>query len=128
MWPTLDRGRRLLRGTPAGSGNPPDAPRLDEPDIAGEVVIVFTRLDVERLAAALAVLLGDAVQRPDTPDRIERALGRLLVHRGAAGTVDVLRRPAAVSTPEAWEVRLCGTDPASATAVRDAGRTGSFAA
>ena len=98
-----------------------------DPTPVEDAVVVFSRFDVDRLGQALAVLLGDAVERLDTPSRIERALGRLLADRVAPGTVEVLRRPAAISTPESWEIHLSGTDRASVVAVREAGRTGTFA-
>ncbi len=84
--------------------------------------------ELDKLRVALQHALGSAVERPDTPARIERALSLLLAQRGAVGRPRVLRRPAGVSTPESWEIHLDGVEPATATAVRDAGRTGRFPA
>ena len=119
MRPTLDRGRRFLRGSPT----PADAAGSTIED----VVIVLGVVEVEHLRTALEALLGDTVERPDTPARIERALDLVLARRGASGRARVLRRPAALSTPESWEIHLDGTDRASGTAVREAGRTGVLA-
>jgi hypothetical protein len=134
MWSTIDRARRRLdRG---GSGT--TAPALEtvgqEPDTATstaarkleDVVIVFGPAELDHLRVALERALGDAVERPDTPARIERALSLLLARRGAPGRPRVLRRPAAVSTPESWEIHLDGVEHATAKAVRGAGRTGRF--
>jgi hypothetical protein len=124
MWPTIDRARRRLRGStdPSSTSEPkaPTARRLED------VVIVLGRAELDQLRAALQDVLGDAVERPDSPARIERALSLLLARRGAPGKPRVLRRPAAVSTPEAWEIHLDGVDRMTGDAVRDAGRTGRF--
>ena len=89
-------------------------------------MIVLGQEELDHLRAALQAVLGDAVERPNSPARIERALSLLLVARGAPGKPRVLRRPAAVSTPESWEIHLDGVDRATSAAVRDAGRTGRF--
>ena len=90
-------------------------------------MIVLGCLELDRLRAALQQVLGDAVEHPNTPARIERALSLLLTRLDAPGRPRVLRRPAAVSTPESWEIHLDGVDRATGKAVRDAGRTGKFA-
>jgi hypothetical protein len=124
MWPTIDRARRRLSGALVSSADPttPPAGRPVE-----DVVITFGAVELDQLRGALQLLLGDAVERPDTPARIERALGLLLVHRGAPGVARVLRRPAGLSTPEAWEIHLDGVDHATSAAIREAGRTGVLA-
>ena len=147
MWPTIDRARRRLRGgTPdpgpgrgieaAGRSRPTppagepgaETPRAVAPSRVDDVVIVLGRFELDQLRVALQRALGDAVEPPDTPARIERALSLLLARRGAPGRPRVLRRPAGVSTPESWEIHLDGVDRATGEAVRDAGRTGRFAA
>ncbi len=90
-------------------------------------MIVLGRLELDHLRAALQAVLGDSVERPDSPARIERAISLLLQERGAPGRPRVLRRPAAVSTPESWEIHLDGVDRATGAVVRDAGRTGRLA-
>jgi hypothetical protein len=128
MWPTIDRARRRLGG---GASEPVESTNPVEPASAGrrveDVVIVLGQLELDQLRAALQGALGDAVERPNTPARIERALTLLLTRRGAPGRPRVLRRPAGVSTPESWEIHLDGVDRATGAAVREAGRTGSFA-
>jgi hypothetical protein len=146
MWPTIDRARRRLsHGTPdpcpgfgaaddgAPEREPSDEPGADTPPAVAasridDVVIVLGRFELDQLRVALQRALGDAVERPDTPERIERALSLLLARRDAPGRPRVLRRPAGVSTPESWEIHLDGGDQATGESVRGAGRTGRFAA
>ena len=145
MWPTLDRARRRLTGAsddaaratgdsrsraataPATPGKSSDAPATASRRVE-DIVIVLGSVELDQLRAALQDVLGDEVERPDTPARIERALSLVLARRGAPGRPRVLRRPAGVSTPESWEIHLDGVDRATGTAVRDASRTGGFAA
>jgi len=136
MWPTIDRARRRLSGTAEAAdgtlstGVPACEPAAAAPTAAHveDVVIVLGRQELDHLRAALQAVLGDAVERPNTPARIERALSLLLTRLDTPGRPTVLRRPAAVSTPESWEIHLDGVDRATGTAVRDAGRTGRFTA
>ena len=125
MWPTIERARRRLTGEPLRAESAdPDAiptPRLED------VVIIFSAIEMYQLREALEEVLGDAVDRPDTPARFERALELLLTTRGAPGKPTVLRRPAILTTPESWEIHIDGTDRATSRAVRSAGRTGLFA-
>jgi hypothetical protein len=127
MWPTIDRARRRLSGAqaPVASTGPAE-PATATGRRVEDVVIVLGQLELDQLRAALQQALGDAVERPNSPARIERALSLLLTRRGAPGRPTVLRRPAGVSTPESWEIHLDGVDRATGTAVREAGRTGSF--
>ncbi len=124
MWPTIARARRRLTGEllPGESADPDAVPaqRLED------VVIIFGAGDMYQLREALESVLGDAVDKPDTPARFERALEMLLTLRGAPGTPTVLRRPAILTTPESWEIHIDGTDRATSRAVRSAGRTGLF--
>ncbi len=133
MWPPIHRARRLLAG---GTGASRDvattmaelaATRSTSDAELEDVAITMGAAELDRLRQALQRLLGSAVDRPDTPARIERALALYLTYRAAPGRPRVLRRPAAISTPECWEISLEGTDRATATTIRDAGRTGRFA-
>ena len=126
MWSTIGRARRRLdRGATRTSVPGPDrAPAPEMTDDLEDVVIVFVPDEVERLRVALQHALGDTVERPDTPARIERALSLLCARRDVTGRPRVVRRPAAVSNPESWEIHLDGVDQATAMAVRSSGRTG----
>ena len=129
MWPTIARARRRLIGDllpgdrdEAEDDAPPvPAPRLED------VVLIFGAAEMFQLGEALESVLGDTIDRPDTPARFERALEMLLTARGAPGTPTVLRRPAILTTPESWEIHIDGTDRATSRALRSAGRTGFFA-
>ena len=135
MWATIHRARRRLGGDDVGipadrvaverwsTPDPAAAPRHVE-----DIVIVLGRADIDRLRHALQTTLGDAIEQPNTPARIESALALLLSLAGSPGRPRVLRRPAGVSTPESWEIHLDGAERASGIAVRDAGRTGRFSA
>ena len=131
MWSTIHRARRRFAGediapssVPVSETDPPSAaPRHLE-----DIVIIFGRPEIDRLRHALQTTLGDGIEPPDTPGRIETALACLLERADAPGSPRVLRLPAGVSTPESWEIHLDGADRASGAAVRDAGRTGRFAA
>jgi hypothetical protein len=98
------------------------------PQPVEDIVIIFGRVEIDRLRHALQRALGPAVEPPNTPARIEHALGLILDLAGSPGRARVLRRPAGVSTPESWEIHLDGTERASGIAVREAGRTGRFTA
>jgi hypothetical protein len=134
MWLAIDRARRRLsdraaaRGT-AARNEPTDRSSTHEPDAHAveDVVIVLGRGQVALLLVALETALGDAVDRPNTPARLERALSLLMADRGEPGRPRVLRRPAVLSTPESWEIHLDGIERTTGIAVREAGRSGFFA-
>jgi hypothetical protein len=135
MWPAIDRARRRLsdrvvapadataRRTRDGGSTTPqpgDVPTVED------MVIVLGRPEISVLLVALETALGDAVDHPDTPATLERALSLLLADRSEPGRPRVLRRPAILSTPESWEIHLEGIEPAMGSAVRDAARNGVF--
>ena len=134
MWPTIDRARRRISGdSPAPDPEPeisicaPSAPSAPSAPVGIEdVVIVPGGPELEQLLRALQGFPGAAEERPDTPARIERALSGLIASRGGTGRARVLRCPAGVSTPEAWEIHLDGIDRETSDAIRAATRTGSF--
>ncbi len=136
MWPTIDRARRRLGGASAMSDDQQHGPaRAAEADdaadptaIVEDTVIYLGPVELDQLRTALTRHLGGAVDRPDTPARLEQAIELILADRGAPGHPRVVRRPAGISTPECWEVHLEGVDPASDSAIRDAGRSGAFTA
>lgn len=125
MWTTLYRARRRIGGSdeaPLPAEVEPDLP----PEAVEDVVIVLGRLEIECLRHAIQRSLGDRVDHPNSPARMERALAVLLGRDGSAGRPRVLRLPAALSTPESWEIHLDGVERTTVTAIRDAGRTGRF--
>lgn len=124
MWPTIARARRRLTGEPL-PGESTDIELVPTARLE-DVVIIFGAGEMFQLREALEEVLGDAVEKPDTPARFERALEMLLTLRGAPGTPTVLRRPAILTTPESWEIHIDGTDRATSRALRSAGRTGLF--
>ena len=67
-------------------------------------MIVLGHIELDRLRAALQQQLGDSVDRPNTPARIEHALALLLARDGLPGRPTVQRRPAGLSSPEYWEI------------------------
>jgi hypothetical protein len=132
MWSKLDRTRRRLRRASAKPA-PGAAPTGDPSAIAAtapgmNVVIAIGRPEFDRLGAALQTVLGPTTTRLDTPDRLEAALAVAIVGLGATGETRVERRPAGLYTPEAWQVRLTGAEPAIEIAIRRAIREGVFAA
>ncbi len=129
MWPAIRRARRRPSAGGSVSGwADGDEAAASATGVVEDVVIVLGQAEVALLLVALETELGDAVDRPDTPARLERALAALLAGRGEPGQPRVLRRPAALSAPESWEIHLDGVTPATGVAVRAAGRSGVFAA
>ena len=131
MWPTIDRARRRISGdSPAPDPEPEISTCAPAAPVAAagieDVVIVPGGPELERLLRALQGFLGATEERPDTPARIERALSGLIASRDGTGRARVLRCPAGVSTPEAWEIHLDGIDRETSDAIRAATRTGSF--
>ena len=125
MWTGLARARRLL-----GRDDAPEPALVAVPAVIAaqpspvdaEVVVSLARGDVDKLAHALQALLGPGLTRPDTPARLEAALAAAVTELGGDGRPRVVRRPAGVTTPEAWQIRLSGIDPAIADQIRGATR------
>ena len=133
MWSKLHQTRRRLRGQAGrpGPGAAPTDPASTAVDATGpwaDVVIAIGRPEFDRLGVALQMVLGPGTQRPDTPDRLEAALADAIVGLGATGVTRVARNPAALYTPEAWQLRLTDAEPAIEIAIRRAIREGIFAA
>jgi hypothetical protein len=123
MWTTVHRARRRFRhdGPPA---NDRSAPGPAEP--VSDVLLALSRPELERLIRALGESLANS-DRPDTPARLEAALNMAIAHRTGRGSPHVLRSPAALHTPEAWQLRIEGIDAATHAALERAIRGGSFA-
>lgn len=58
----------------------------------------------------LEALGGPDATRPDTPARLQAALGEAIGAGGGAGQPVVTRRPAGVYTPETWQIDVLGAD------------------
>jgi hypothetical protein len=140
MWPSIARARRrigdVLTSAPANGTAAPGAasdPAPTNPETAAtaptssleDVVIVLDGHDLEALQDALATTL-DIGDRPDTPARLGTALSALIRARGGTEVPQVIRLPAGLSTPEAWEIRFDAVEPRTCEAIREATRTGSF--
>ncbi len=125
MWTTLQRARLRI-----GRAHDMTVTVEAEPDLprgaVEDVVIVLGTLEIDCLRHALQLSLGDTVDHPNSPARMERALALILARDGLPGSAQVLRRPAGLSAPEAWEIHLQGVEHATVMAIRDAGRTGRF--
>jgi hypothetical protein len=137
MWPTIERTRRRLFGGAADQGDTSAVPvptdgatslavRPDDAALDRGTILTLGRPDLDRLGAALVALLGPATVRPDTPARLEHALGEATAALGHTARVSVERLPAGVTTPEAWQVRLSEADADTVAAIREAIRLGSF--
>jgi hypothetical protein len=143
MWPSIARARRrigdVLTSAPAngtaapGAASDPAAGTATTPATSAtaptsaleDVVIVLDGHDLEALQDALATTL-DIGDRPDTPARLGTALSALIRARGGTEVPQVIRLPAGLSTPEAWEIRFDAVEPRTCEAIREATRTGSF--
>ena len=124
MWSRLARARhRLGHDDTTGSLHESAPVTTADPAPAGaDVVVSLGKSDVDRLAHALQALLGPGLTRPDTPARLEAALAAAVTELGGDGRPRVVRQPAGVTTPEAWQIRLSGVDPAIADQIRGATR------
>jgi hypothetical protein len=132
MWPSIARARRRIGLSPEpqqpATPLPPEALDAVPNDRLDDALIVLTPVDFDRLCRALAMSLGDPDERPDTPARIGAALSTILADLGTTAHPTVLRRPATVSVPEAWEIHLANIDPPTCERIREAARTGRFEA
>jgi hypothetical protein len=133
MWPSLARARRLASRSSTTDLLPATAEAAEAearaeadaaltPHVDTDLVVSLGRPDVDRLAGALQVLLGPGLTRPDTPARLEAALASAVERLGGDGRPRVVRQPAGITAPEAWQIRLTGVDPAIADAIRGATR------
>ena len=125
MWETLERARRrLLRDDAPADPNVASAaatgPGRDE---AADLAFALGRTELERLISALADESGDG-GRPDTPARLQAALGRAIETVAGTGVPTVTRRPAGLYTPETWQIEIAHADGRTRAAVDLAMRGG----
>lgn len=129
MWPSIARTRDLVSrlvqtgSRPVHGSAPLDGDTVSAPigsSVTDDVVLTLGRTELDRLGIALQDLLGPATARPDTPARLESALAAAVARLGGSGRPSVSRRPPGLTTPEAWQVRLTGIEPAIGDAIRHA--------
>jgi hypothetical protein len=122
MWQPLARARHRLAGrTPAAVSSRVDAgPPTD-------LTLALGRADLERLIGALAEVPGIDAARPDTPARLEAALGAAIAGVAGLGTPTVTRCPAGLYTPETWQIVVVGADNRTRTTLDKAIRGGGLA-
>jgi hypothetical protein len=96
----LVRGRAAAPGADAGAQ-----------DTTSEYV--FTRSELQPVLQAIRVKVACGPIPLDSPLRLEEALTSLLKGLGGRGSVVVRRSPAALMTPEYWQIVLAGLDPAT---------------
>jgi hypothetical protein len=139
MWPSIARARRRIGDvltptasngatTPDGASDPSVAATTAAgPTVLEDVVIVLDGHDLDALRDALATTL-EMDHLPDTPARLGNALSAAIRAHGGSAIPRVIRLPAGLSTPEAWEIRFDVIDPRMCDGIREAIRTGRFPA
>jgi hypothetical protein len=124
MWETLERARRrLLRDDPLPEPNAARSVATGAVrDETVDLTLALGRAELERLIGALAD--DDGAGRPDTPARLQAALGRIIETVAGTGIPTVTRRPAGLYTPETWQIEIVHADGNTRTAVDRALRGG----
>ena len=82
-------------------------------DDLADAEYVFTRAELQVVASAILAALGDDAASLDTPFRLQEALATLIRGVGGRGDVVVRRSPAALLTPEYWQMALIQLDRAA---------------
>jgi hypothetical protein len=80
---------------------------------------VFTRADLQPVLHAIRGSLGCGDVALDSPHRLQDALRTLIRALDGRGEVTVRRSPAALLTPEYWQIDLTDLDSRTAAALRD---------
>ena len=127
MWDTLERARRRLLRRRSSTGV--DTARRAAADGGPSVDLSYAlgRADLERLIGMLAAVGSPDAARPDTPARLQAALGEAIGAGGGAGQPVVTRRPAGVYTPETWQIDILGADIRTRSVLEHAIRGGGAA-
>jgi hypothetical protein len=84
--------------------------RLEEADSSVNAEYVFTRPELQPVLLAIRASLGQESATLDSPFRLQEALIRLIGELDGRGDVVVRRSPAALLTPEYWQIVLTGLD------------------
>jgi hypothetical protein len=127
MWDTLERARRRLIRRQSATGSDAARRATAEGDPSVDLSYALGRADLERLIGVLAALGGPDADRPDTPARLQAALGEAIGAGGGAGQPLVTRRPAGVYTPETWQIEVVGADVRTQSVLEHAIRGGGAA-
>ena len=118
MWPTLARARRLVRREPTTDLLPAtaEAAEAEAKAEADPALLLAAGRGRRRVARVAPTSIAwpvpcrpcsvRALTRPDTPARLEAALTTAVERLGGDGSPRVVRQPAGVTTPEAWQIRL----------------------
>jgi hypothetical protein len=99
-------------------------PRLRVPTVVAPTVervsaeFAFGRSELPAVAQALRARLHDPGRAVASPDQLRRAIEEASGGTGDGAIVDVRRIPAALRSPESWEVRLMNV-PATTRALVD---------
>lgn len=94
-----------------GEASPVGAQRAAVETIDAEYV--FTRAELQPVLHAIRASLGCGAVPLDSPHRLQDALTTLVRGLGGSGDIAVRRSPAALLTPEYWQVALAGVDSAT---------------
>jgi hypothetical protein len=126
MWDTLERARRRFLGGEAAP-DPNAAPGGSSADALIDLSFALGRGELERLIGTLEVHATPDRGRPDTPARLQAALDAAIGAVAGLGRPVVTRRPAAVYTPETWQIDVLGADSRTRIALETAIRGGGIA-
>jgi hypothetical protein len=80
---------------------------------------VFTRAELQPVLHAIQSSLGCGTMSLDSPHRLQDALRTLIRSLNGRGEVAVRRSPAALLTPEYWQIDVTDLDPRTAGTFRD---------
>jgi hypothetical protein len=80
---------------------------------------VFTRAELQPVLHAIRSSLGCGAVSLDSPHRLQDALRTLIRALNGRGDVAVRRSPAALLTPEYWQIDVTDLDPRTAGALRE---------
>jgi hypothetical protein len=80
---------------------------------------VYTRTELQPVLTALREALGCGAVPLDSPHRLQDALGTLIRGMGGRGEVSVRRSPAALLTPEYWQIVFTDLDGRTHAEIRE---------
>jgi hypothetical protein len=107
----------------AGRGLSRKARRQAADDVVS-AEFVFTRQELQPVILAIRTALSCGAVALDSPQRLQDALCTLITGLGGEGTVSVRRSPAALLTPEYWQIALSRVDAPTHTALVELFRMG----